>query len=168
MSGQNKDILPLQGPRTAKSDQRFEAYKNTLAGKKQDSVADKKDDEQKQAASSSNSLLPKDEMKILKNWGYLKKTLKLESVIDPLIEKGICTPEEWISLKKSGKSDADIVEDFLYVLLKKSSASYEKFLHALRCKGLTKVANQLEGVSAADVSSTSSLSSGLYIRWLVG
>lgn len=108
--------------------------------------------------SDRNSLLPNDEMKILKHWGLLKKTLVVGRIIDPLIEKGIITPEKWMSLKKNEKSDPDTAEDFMYILLKSHPDAYDIFLKALNAHGYSHLAGQLEGHSAEDTSS--SISSG--------
>ncbi|KAL4224247.1 hypothetical protein ACF0H5_017700 [Mactra antiquata] len=106
-----------------------------------------------------NRLEPKDEMKILKHWGFLKKTLVIGQIVDPLIEKGIVTPEQWMNLKRNEKSDQDTVEDFLYFLLKCKHDAYNVFLQALKSRGYGNVANQLEGLNSENSSPSTSVSS---------
>ena len=104
----------------------------------------------KKPAVAGGGLDTKDETKILKNWGFLKKTLNIAHVIDPLIEKGIFTPHYWMTLKSKNMSEAERVEEFLYSLLKGKSDSYSIFLVALKSRGYTQVANQLEGIGSED------------------
>ena len=62
---------------------RDESKNNTETEKKKQ----EKDDKNERDVGKSG-LYPKDEIKILKHWGLLKKTLHIGNVIDPLIEKG--------------------------------------------------------------------------------
>lgn len=104
----------------------------------------------KKPAVAGGGLDTKDETKILKNWGYLKKTLNLAHIMDPLIEKGIFTPDYWMALKSKNITEAERVEEFLYSLLKGKSDTYSIFLVALKSRGYTQVANQLEGIGGED------------------
>lgn len=151
---------------TAKSDQRFDASRRTKT-----STFNENDDEEKADKNEKkdkvddnemdrNRLHPKDEIKILKHWGLLKKTVNISHIIDPLIEKGIVTPEKWMKIKKSQKSDHDIVEDFLYLLLKSHPDAYKIFLKTIKSRGYSHVASQLEGLGTEDKSPTLSVSSG--------
>ncbi|WAR03660.1 hypothetical protein MAR_010218 [Mya arenaria] len=133
----------VYGPRTAKSDQRFDAGRN-LSNK--DTEIENIIRTWKGEVKESNTLNPKDEMKILRNWGYLKKKLPVNQVIDPFIEKCVVTPEQWLQIKSSGKGDADLTEDLLYVILKRPPDVYPSMLAALRALGLS----QVESISVAD------------------
>ncbi|XP_052798232.1 trichohyalin-like [Mya arenaria] len=150
----------VYGPRTAKSDQRFDAGRN-LSNK--DTEIENIIRTWKGEVKESNTLNPKDEMKILRNWGYLKKKLPVNQVIDPFIEKCVVTPEQWLQIKSSGKGDADLTEDLLYVILKRPPDVYPSMLAALRALGLSQVAQQLEG-TRENISLSSSLSSGGSLR----
>ena len=106
----------------------------------------------KKPAVSGGGLDTNDETKILKHWGYLKKTLHLSHIMDPLIEKGVCTPDRWMALKAKNISEAERVEEFLYTLLKGKPEIYSIFLVALKSRGYTQVANQLEGIGSDEAS----------------
>ena len=88
---------------------------------------------------SGGGLGTKDETKILKHWGYLKKTLHLAHIVDPLIEKGVLTIDRWMALKSKSISEAERVEEFLYALLKGKPETYSIFLVALKSRGYTQV-----------------------------
>lgn len=155
---------------TAKSDQRFDASRRTITstpnennslqearktnGEEKTDKNEKKDKVDDNEV-DRNRLHPKDEIKILKHWGLLKKTVVISNVIDPLIEKGIITPEKWMTIKKSQKFDNDIVEDFLYLLLKSHPDAYEVFLKTLKSRGYSHVASQLEGLESPSSSGSS-------------
>ena len=97
-SEQKKPDIPSEAGDTSKD-----------GGKKNDAAST-------QHASERRSLNPKDEVKVLKNWGVLKRQLVLGQIIDPLIEKGIYSPDEWQALKNKQVSEPEKVEDFLYHL----------------------------------------------------
>lgn len=179
MAEQKHSHVTYTGRHTAKSDQRFDANQRrdintTISGKNDDinnAPPDKKSDstrriterqykeEIKVEIAGRNHLEPKDEMKILKNWGLLKKTLILGQIVDPLIEKGILTPEKWMSLKTNSRTEQDNVEEFLYHILKCKHDAYGSFIGALRSRGYSHVANQLEGNNSEDHTPHTSLSS---------
>ena len=106
----------------------------------------------KKPAVSGGGLGTKDETKILKHWGYLKKTLHLAHIVDPLIEKGVLTIDRWMALKSKSISEAERVEEFLYALLKGKPETYSIFLVALKSRGYTQMANQLEGIGSEEIS----------------
>ena len=105
----------------------------------------------KKLSVAGGGLDTKDETKILKHWGYLKKTLNIAHIIDPLIEKGVYTPDYWMALKSKNISEAERVEEFLYALLKGKPDIYSIFLVALKSRGYTQVANQLEGIGSEEI-----------------
>ncbi|XP_045173436.2 cingulin-like protein 1 [Mercenaria mercenaria] len=159
---------------TAKSDQRFDAGRRVIMStfkvdKARDEANHNEDNKKRKDESEKedkidddmdrNRLHPKDEMKILKHWGLLKKTLNIAQIIDPLIEKGVITPERWMKLKRNQKTDQDTVEEFLYFLLKSHHDAYEIFLKSLKSREYGHVANQLERTGADDTSPPVSLSS---------
>lgn len=165
---------------TAKSDQRFDASTRRA---KMDTNNDKSDannttdtekaDDAKEIKEKADDdidrsrLYPKDEIKILKHWGLLKKSLIVGHIVDPLIEKGILTPEKWMKLKRNQKTEQDTVEEFLYYLLKSHHDAYEIFLKALKSRGYSYVSSQLEGLGAEDISPSVSVSSGTLTSYVL-
>ena len=160
---------------TAKSDQRFDAGRRIVINTsnaenaRQESKTDKETEKKKQEKDDKNerdmcknSLYPRDEMKILKHWGLLKKTLHVGNIIDPLIEKGIVTPEKWMELKRNHNSEQDSVEEFLYLLLNCQPAAYDIFLKVLKSRGYGHLATQLEGINSDELSPQISVSSGKF------
>ncbi|KAH3876884.1 myosin heavy chain, skeletal muscle-like [Dreissena polymorpha] len=151
----------MHGARTAKSDQRFDASRRLeiLIDQTTEETEEKKHDSRTNVEDNIKEVMnPKDEIKILKHWGILKKSLKLADVIDPLIEKGMFSPAQWMELKRNGKSDPDTVEDFLYMLIKSSSENYIIFIEALKSHGYSHLASQLEGHLADEYTPASSSS----------
>jgi hypothetical protein len=174
--GDGPNIHPSRPQRhTAKSDQRFDAGRRIVIntfnadnsrGESTDNIETEKKkqekDDKNERDTSKNGLYPKDEIKILKHWGLLKKTLHVGNIIDPLIEKGIVTPEKWMEFKRSHKTDQDSVEEFLYLLLNCKHDAYDVFLKVLRSRGYGHLANQLEGMHSGDLSPKVSVSSGKF------
>ncbi|KAK3585823.1 hypothetical protein CHS0354_038345 [Potamilus streckersoni] len=108
----------------------------------------------RRSASFSSGLLPSDEQKILKKWGFIKRALIVAHIIDPLIEKGVFTPDQWISLKNKSAPEPEKTEEFLYHLLKSKPETYGIFLSTLACYGYGHVANELEGHGGNSVNRT--------------
>ncbi|KAL3852719.1 hypothetical protein ACJMK2_016337 [Sinanodonta woodiana] len=111
-------------------------------------------DGMRRSASFSSGLLPSDEQKILKKWGFIKRALIVAHIIDPLIEKGVFTPDQWISLKNKPAPEPEKTEEFLYHLLKSKPETYGIFLSTLACYGYGHVANELEGHGSNNVNRT--------------
>ena len=111
------------------------------------------------ATSERNHLSPQDEVKILKNWRYLKTNVVIANIVDLLIEKGIYTPDQWMALKHNDIPEGEKVEEILYHLLKCKPNTYTIFMDALRSGGYGHVVNQLEGLKNHDSSPSVSVSS---------
>ncbi|XP_061195269.1 trichohyalin-like [Saccostrea echinata] len=92
----------------------------------------------------------KDELKIVSNWGQVKRNVKLSDVVDPLIEKGLITPDQWMDIKNRPISEPEKMEEFMYILLKQKSGALGIFLKALRNSGFHHVADELEGIPHKD------------------
>jgi hypothetical protein len=89
----------------------------------------------------------KDEVRIVANWGHVKRNVRLAEVVDPLIEKGVITPDQWMDLKNRPISEPEKMEEFMYILLKQKSGALGVFMKALRSSGFHHIADELEGVS---------------------
>lgn len=138
---------------------------NLNSGTKNGTPPSKKDTHQEKPNASLNQT---DELKILKNWGTLKKNVAVGHIIDPLIEKGVYTPEQWMDLKSKRATPSEQIEELLYHILKSKSDTYEVFIGALKSRGYAHVANQLEGVKSEDTSpSVSTYGSGEFYIYLI-
>ena len=93
------------------------------------------------------------EGKIAKNWGYIKRNVKLSDVVDPLIENGIITPDQWMGIKGSQVGEPEKMEECLYILLKQKSEAFDVFKYALRTSGFLHIADCL-GESSSDKGTT--------------
>ena len=87
------------------------------------------------------------EQKIKENWGLVKRNVKLSDVVDPLIENGINTPDQWMDIKTRQVGEPEKMEEFLYILLKQNSKAFKVFKDALRATGFQHIADCIEGIS---------------------
>ena len=85
------------------------------------------------------------ERKIAANWGLVKRNVKLSDVVDPLIENGIITPDQWMDIKSRQVGEPEKMEEFLYILLKQKSEAFEVFKNSLRSTGFQHIADCLGG-----------------------
>ena len=54
--------------------------------------------------------------KIVQNWGYIKRSIRVNDVIDHLIQEGVVPLSEWKILKEKQVLEEKKVEDLLYII----------------------------------------------------
>lgn len=82
----------------------------------------------------------------LSNWGLIKRSVKLSDVVDPLIEKGIISVEQWSDLKKAPMTESERMEDFMINFIQKGdSENLNVFRGSLKVNGFPGIAEILEG-----------------------
>ena len=87
------------------------------------------------------------EERLVSNWGMFKRNVTLSVVVDPLIENGIITPDQWMDIKHRQIGEPEKMEEFLYILVKQKSVAFEVFEDVLQQTGFQHVAECLKGIS---------------------
>lgn len=83
--------------------------------------------------------------KLLENWGNVKRNVKLAEVVDPLIQKGIISLDQWSDLKNANLTEKERMEDFMMNTFKKDNPEAIRiFLETLRKNGYKQIADSID------------------------
>lgn len=65
----------------------------------------------------TSSLHETEEDVLRRHWKTLKSDVRMSDIVDPLIEQGVLTPNEWEDIKRRNNVERDRTEDFLHFLM---------------------------------------------------